>query len=539
MNVNMPCIRQIRDSEQIFTRFQEYEELLAERSICSRIFSKDVSIWSESGVSPIPSDRCLDWTDSFQRSLPTVTEVPQLSKQVDTVVLIGMGGASLAVRVYAEVCCSETRRTLRILDSTSPDFLAKALQQPESKDNYYVVSSKSGNTVETLDIARTVFERVGCPSQFSVLTDPCTGKLREWAKDNDITSFVSDSYVPGRFSALSSLGLIPIKILGIDLSPLQELIDDHVGMMKISDSSYGIETRQLAAAMACAATEPGSRMLLSANANLLPALQWIEQIVGESLGKSGHGVLPVIQVPMSKETDNDELQVCLCTEQTESALIFQTRLSNISQLARMFLTFETAISMAAYLISVNPFDQPDVEHSKQIVSDSLDSDNNRSRPITDQEIGVNRSADSVQKIQEAILKLESSIGIHDYVALLAYVSPTAENEQMLSEIAKNLKAIIGRSVVQNFGPQYLHSTGQFHKGGPATGNFLIIQTDQDADIDVARQSYTFGRLMELQASVDTEVLRELGRPVYQFRVMQPVTKSLQNLAEAIRSVGRI
>ena len=539
MNVNMPCIRQIRDSEQNFPRFREYEELLAERSICSRIFSKDVSIWSDSGVSPTPSDRCLDWTDSFQRSLPTVTEVPQLPKQVDTVVLIGMGGASLAVRVYAEVCCSETRRTLRILDSTSPDFLAKALQQPESKNNYYVVSSKSGNTVETLDIARTVFERVGCPSQFSVLTDPSTGKLREWAKDNDITSYVSESYVPGRFSALSSLGLIPVKILGIDLSPLQDVIDDHVAMMKISDSNYGIETRQLAAAMACAATEPGSRILLSANANLLPALQWIEQIVGESLGKSGHGVLPVIQVPMSNEIDNDELQVYLCTEQTESALIFQTRLSNISQLARMFLTFETAISMAAYLISVNPFDQPDVERSKQIVLNFLDSDNNRPGLITDQEIKVNRSADSVQKIQEAILKLESSIRIHDYVALLAFVSPTAENEQMLSEIAKNLKAVIGRSVVQNFGPQYLHSTGQFHKGGPATGNFLIVKSDQDEDIDVARQSYTFGRLMELQASVDAEVLRKLGRPVYQFRVMQPVAKSLQNLAEAIRSIVRI
>ena len=535
----MPCIRQIRDSEQIFPRFREYEELLVEGSICSRIFSKDVSIWRESGVSPTPSDRCLDWTDSFHRSLPTVIEVPQLPKHVDTIALIGMGGASLAVRVYAEVCCSETRRTLRILDSTSPDFLAKALQQPESKNKYYVVSSKSGNTVETLNIARTVFERVGCPSQFSVLTDPSTGKLREWAKDNDITSYVSDSYVPGRFSALSSLGLIPVKILGIDLSPLQDVLDDHVAMMKISDSNYGIETRQLAAAMACAATEPGSRMLLSANANLLPALQWIEQIVGESLGKSGHGVLPVIQVPTSNETGNDELQVCFCTEQTESALIFQTRLSNISQLVRMFLTFETAISMAAYLISVNPFDQPDVERSKQIVSNSLDSDNNRPGPITDQEIKVNRSADSVQKIQEAILKLESSIGIHDYVALLAFASPTAENEQILSEIAKNLKAVIGRSVVQNFGPQYLHSTGQFHKGGPATGNFLIIKTDQDADIDVARQSYTFGRLMELQASVDAEVLRELDRPVYQFRVMQPVTKSLQYLAEAIRSIGRI
>lgn len=137
------------------------------------------------------------------------------------------------------------------------------------------------------------------------------------------------------------------------------------------------------------------------------------------------------------------------------------------------------------------------------------------------------------------MKLESSIGIHDYVALLAFVSPTAENERMLSEIAKNLKAVIGRSVVQNFGPQYLHSTGQFHKGGPATGNFLIVKSDQDEDIDVARQSYTFGRLMELQASVDTEVLHKLGRPVYQFRIKQPVTKSLQYLAEAIRSLGRI
>ncbi len=539
MNLNMPCIRQIRDSEQIFPRFREYEELLTERSICSRIFSKDVSIWSESGVSPTPSNRCLDWTDSFQRSLPTIIEVPQLPKQVDTVVLIGMGGASLAVRVYAEVCRSDTRRTLRVLDSTSPDFLAKALQQPESKNNYYVVSSKSGNTIETLDIARTVYERVGCPSQFSVLTDPSTSKLREWAKDNEITSYESDSFVPGRFCALSSLALIPVKKLGIDLSPLQDVLDDHVAMMKKSDSNYGIEARQLAAAMACAATEPGSRMLLSTNAHQLPALQWIEQIVGESLGKSGHGVLPVIQIPTSNETDNDELQVCLCTEKSESALIFQTRLSNISQLARMFFTFETAISMAAYLISVNPFDQPDVERSKQIVSDSLDSDNNRPGAITDQKIKVNRSTDSVQKIQEAIMKLESSIGIHDYVALLAFVSPTAENERMLSEIAKNLKAVIGRSVVQNFGPQYLHSTGQFHKGGPATGNFLIVKSDQDEDIDVARQSYTFGRLMELQTSVDTEVLHKLGRPVYQFRIKQPVTKSLQYLAEAIRSLGRI
>lgn len=533
MDMDMPWEERLRQFDQIFDRYENHREILNDRDIRSGIFSRDAGIWHGIIESSESADHCMDWTDSFSRSMSLVSQAANPSNDPATVVLIGTGGASLAAKAYASAI-APTDRKLQVVDSTSPDFLGRIIDQPQTSERYHIIASKSGGTVETLDIARSFFELAGRSDNFCAVTDPVANPLRNWAKDNGIPTYPSDPFVPGRYSSLSTLGLLPLKFLGYDLRRIHSEYRKTIESVSDRRSKMSFQVNQTAAVLAALAMETGSRLVLSANLNLLPVLQWTEQIVAESLGKSGFGTLPVIEIRQTDDLPGDQLQVRMQISNSQLGSVIDGRLNDQSRVIRYFLFWQTVVSMTGYLLGINPFDQPNVELSKREVRKSLARQNFDVSMI--RESGgdaIDGSARSVEAVRAVLQQITDTADRHDYIGLLAFMEPDTELFELMYRWTRKSSERTGLTAVFGFGPQYLHSTGQFHKGGPKTGHYIVIGVEGNRDIEVCGRAYTFGSLFKTQLDADAEVLRQTGRPVHRFEVRQPVTENLRTMLEQL------
>ena len=533
MNVIMPWTNKVREFGSIVNRYESYRKILAERDIRFRLLQKDASIWLDIIEPPESGSHCMDWTDSLRRSLPIVTEVSRLSGDSGTLVLIGTGGAILSAKAYSSVLGYEASTRLQIVDSPSPEFLRAFLEDPASPNKFYVIASKSGGTVETLDIARSLFERVRTPDRFCVITDPESNALRIWAEANAISVYSSDPFVPGRYSAVSTLGLLPLILLGHELQEIQSGYDEFVEDSSNNESSVSVHADETAAILATLASESSSRVLLAAELQLLPILQWVEQIVSESLGKSELGILPVIELFQSEESPGNRLQVRAISENTEVCSIFDNELNDLRQTAQFFMFWQTVISMTGYLLNINPFNQPNVEGSKRKVLTALRMKDKKTEFIQDPVKAVTVTAESANAIRSILQHIRENSQTHDYICLLAFTKPGSEMLDLLTRLKVRSGEVTGLTAVLNFGPQYLHSTGQFHKGGPRTGHYLIIGFEENVDFAVCDRPYTFGELVNTQLYVDLKVLRQSGRPVHHIELKQPVAGNLREILELL------
>ena len=524
---------QIRKFDQLFDRFEHCNAILIDRDIRSRIFSKDASIWHDIVESTESADHCMDWTDSLKQSLSVVSSVQSPSRSPESVLLIGTGGASLAAKAYARVFQNTNETNLQVVDSTSPDYLREIFDDMVDSERCCIVASKSGGTIETLDIARSLFDRVGCPDRFLAVTDPAPSPLRNWAEENAIAVHPSDPFVPGRYSSLSTLGLFPLKILGYDLQQIRCAYHEFIENISDGESSISLQANQTAALLAVFASEPGSRLVLSAGLNLLPVLQWTEQIVSESLGKSGFGILPLVEPHVTDDLPSDRVQVRIQVAESEVVLIIDEQLKDSRQIVRYFLLWQTVIAMTGYLLGMNPFDQPNVELSKRRVLDALSHSKGDVSSNQDSGYTMDESEQSAETLRKILQQIRNSAQRHDYIAILAFLKPDMESFELMTRWMKRASELTGLTAVFNFGPQYLHSTGQFHKGGPETGHYILVGVDESSDIQVCERPYTFGTLFKTQLCADMEVLRQSGRPVHYIRVQQPVSENLHKVLEIL------
>ncbi len=465
--------------------------------------------------------------------MPIVSDAPKLSSEHGTLVLIGTGGASLSAKSYSSVLGPEAGKRLQVVDSTSPQFLRSILEGAASPSKFYAVASKSGGTIETLDIARTLFECVRAPDRFCVVTDPEPNSLRIWAEDNAISVFSSDPYVPGRYSALSVLGLLPLNLLGHDLQEIQSGHDQFVQEVSNDRSHVSQQVDETAAILAALASDSSSRIMLAAEVHLLPVLQWIEQIVSESLGKSGLGILPVVEIVQSEGSPSNRLQVRATSENIEVCSIFDHQLNTLQQTAKLFMFWQTVISITGYLLDIDPFNQPNVEQSKLNVLTALRAKDMEAENIQGSDIAVEETEKSVNAVRSILRHVREHAQKHDYICLLAFTEPSSEMFDTLTRLKVRSGELTGLTAVLNFGPQYLHSTGQLHKGGPGTGHYLIIGVEESVDFAVCDRTYTFGELFNTQLRADLEVLRESGRPVHSMKLRQPVSESLREILELL------
>jgi len=521
---------------------------LVEEKIATRIFAKDHTLWGPDAESE--SAIRLGWVEAATVSQALVGDILELrdslrAEGVSRIVLCGMGGSSLAPEVIAGTAGVE----LTVLDSTDPEQVSAALAD-RLEETAIVVSSKSGSTVET-DSQRRVFEKaftdagIDAKSRIIIVTDPGSPLDKASREAGYRAVFNADPNVGGRFSALTAFGLVPCGLAGVDIQAFLDEAEEAAEILN-EDSADNIG---LALGIALGGTNPLRNKIVIAEdgSGIVGFADWAEQLIAESTGKLGTGVLPVVAGPESPEALNgaeDVLVVRLVGADADVELR-ENEVAIAGGLPSQMFVWEFATAVAGRLLGINPFDQPDVEAAKVAARGLLDA---RPEPtpaaFTDGVVEV-RGGDwlgSAATVAEAVQALLDQLGADGYLSVQAYLDRISYAP--LEGIRDELAAVSGRPVTFGWGPRFLHSTGQFHKGGPAIGVFLQVTAAASTDLEIPERPFTFGQLIAAQASGDAQVLEGHGRPVLRLHLteraagvaqLQDVVAALAGQASALES----
>jgi glucose-6-phosphate isomerase len=493
-------------------------QLIADK-VASRIAAKDFTLWGKDAESE--SSIRLGWVTSATHSQSVIADILALrdefrAKGVTRFVLCGMGGSSLAPEVITGTAGVE----LVVLDSTNADQVGAALAGDLQK-TAIIVSSKSGSTVET-DSQKRIFEKaftdagIDKTDRIVIVTDPGS-PMEAAAKADGYRIFNADPNVGGRYSALTAFGLVPSGLAGVDI---QALLDsaNSVADLLASDSPEN-PALVLGAALGATPGEYGLRDkigIVTDGTSIVGFGDWAEQLIAESTGKLGKGVLPVVLGTEAAELRSglaDLLTIRLVADATAAR---GDEVAVSGDLGAQFLLWEYATVIASRLIGINPFDQPDVESAK-IAARAMLTDRPEIEAPLFSENGVEVRAASLSlggasNLTEALKSLFKSLDTDSgYVSVQAYLDRTsvAEAAELRDAIANKTR----RPVTFGWAPRFLHSTGQYHKGGPAQGIYLQIVSAAKTDIAVPGREFTFGELIASQAAGDAKVLADHGRPV--------------------------
>ena len=489
----------------------------------SRLWAADSTLWAPA-AEPEASIR-LGWVSSPERWRPLVGELETLRRELQSlgmtrVILCGMGGSSLAPEVMAQSADAD----VHIVDSTHPDELAPLVDRDLSQC-VVVVSSKSGGTLET-DSQRRVFEQalrdqgLDPRERMVIVTDP-DSPLHQQAQEAGYRVFLGDATIGGRFSALSPFGLVPAALAGIDIDTLlTEATSAHDALCRDELNNPGL---MLGAALA--ASHPERNKILLGSFPGLPGLgDWIEQLVAESTGKEGRGLLPVVDSHLRGSADG----LVVSGEPEHSDIAVE------ATLGEHFLLWEFATAFACQLIGVNPFDQPNVESAKIAAKALLDDPPTaprEEREIAGVSVWSNQALpETVNDLAGLVRQWKRLLGARSYGALCIF------GERSLSArwgaVREALEADLQRPITLGFGPRFLHSTGQLHKGGPAEGVFLQIIQTPSAELTISGRDFTLGTLLLAQAHGDARVLAGAHMPVMSITATRD---QLEALWEALRA----
>ncbi|MFM7029562.1 MAG: glucose-6-phosphate isomerase [Micrococcales bacterium] len=499
----------------------EFVPVLVADKVASRVAAKDFTLWGKDAEAE--SSIRLGWVGSAFDSAPLVEPILALraefaAKGVNRFVLCGMGGSSLAPEVITRTAGVE----LVVLDSTDPDQINEALSGDLAR-TAVVVSSKSGSTVETDSQKRTfekAFADAGLPvaDRIVVVTDPGS-PMEAAAKADGYRVFNADPTVGGRYSALTAFGLVPSGLAGADIAGLLDEAQRTAELLA-SDTAEN-PGLILGAAMARTALAAGNGYrdkvgIITDGTAIVGFGDWAEQLIAESTGKIGKGVLPVVLEPNSHEVSNkptDMLQVRVVADATAA---HGDEVSVSGPLGAQFLLWEYATVVASRLLELNPFDQPDVESAKVAARAMLsEGTGTASAPLfVDNGIEVrahNLDLSGVDTVKGAIAALFGQLAADGYVSVQAYLDRTSIPGAY--GLREAVASATDRPTTFGWGPRFLHSTGQYHKGGPRQGVFLQLVAKGEADLAVPGREFTFGELIASQAAGDASVLGALPRPV--------------------------
>ena len=507
--------------------------------VASGITAGDPSLWGPDAEAE--ASKRLGWVDAVSVSRPLVPEIEALraelvAKGVTRVVLAGMGGSSLAPEVIAQTAGVP----LVILDSTAPGQVLAALDgDAESgglEQTVLVVSSKSGSTVETDSAKRTfeaAFRDLGIDplERIVVVTDPGS-PLDASARADGYRVFNADPTVGGRYSALTAFGLVPTGLAGVDIG---ELLDEaDATLLEVAIDSPDNPSLVLAAAIAGGDPRRDKLGLVTDGTHIVGLPDWIEQLVAESTGKNGTGILPVVLLPVSPELDSKpaDLQIVRIVDEANEFHLFEHHEGEVlisGSLGAQLVVWEYATAIAGRMLGIDPFDQPDVESAKIATRGLLDARPEPTAPaftvdgvevrVSDPELAA---SGTIAGVLDALWSRLSDDG---YVSVQAYVDRLRLPQ--LVGIRELVAADSGRPATFGWGPRFLHSTGQYHKGGPPNGVFLQILEQTDVDLEIPGRPFTFGQLIQAQAAGDASVLADgHGRPVVTLTLTDPQAEVL-------------
>ncbi|GAA1339128.1 glucose-6-phosphate isomerase [Arthrobacter roseus] len=519
-----------------------YVPKLVEDSVASRIMAKDATLWGPE-TEPEASKR-LDWVDLARSSRPLVQEIIDLRESfavegVDRFVLAGMGGSSLA----PELITSTVGVPLTVLDSTDPEQVHAALEGGLQR-TAMIVSSKSGSTLETdsqLRIFAEAFADAGiaAPSRIVVVTDAGSALDNQAREDGYRRVFNANPNVGGRYSALTAFGLVPSGLAGADLG---QLLDDAEEAARIlaEDSAENMGLR-LGAALGGTNPLRDKIVIVDESSGLNGFASWAEQLIAESTGKAGTGLLPVVAehgAPETLDPDHDIQLVRLISPEAEAAPN-GAEVWVAGSLGGQLLLWEFATVVAGRILGINPFDQPDVEAAKKAARGLLDQEPQPSPAVaTFGDIEVRGTEDIThdpQSLDAALESLFSTLGPDGYLSIQAYLNREADH---LGPIRSQLSRVTGRPVTFGWGPRFLHSTGQFHKGGPSVGVFLQITAETTSDLKIPGREFSFGDLIAAQAAGDAQVLAEHDRPVLRLHLLDR-SRGLAQLQSAVTRISDV
>jgi glucose-6-phosphate isomerase len=504
---------------------------LVDDRVASRIADQDPTLWGPEAVDE--SSKRLGWVALADTSRPLVESIVELRDElnaqgVDRVVLCGMGGSSLA----PEVITATAGVDLVTLDSTDPGQVRDAVT--ELGRTVVVVSSKSGSTVET-DSHRRVFEKafadagIDATGRIVVVTDPGS-PLEASATEAGYRVFRADPSVGGRYSALTAFGLVPSGLAGADIS---ELLDEASAVSDLlADDSEGNPALMLGAALGGTSPLRDKLAFVDLGSGIPGFADWAEQLIAESTGKNGTGLLPVVTsgpaAPESRWPAHDVLVSRLLPPGEDDETVVPTAegtaaaVSVAGRLGAQLLLWEYATAIAGRLLGINPFDQPDVESAKIAARGLLDARPEPTPPLAvDGAVEIRASAgllpdgllagEGGTTLRDAVAALLEALPADGYLAVMAYLD--RHRDAALAGVREPLAMRAERPVTFGWGPRFLHSTGQYHKGGPATGVYLQVTGEPGEDLEVPGRPFTFGQLVTAQAAGDAQVLEGHGRPV--------------------------
>ncbi len=497
--------------------------------VTRRLRERDRTLWAPPGT-PEVADR-LGWLDIAERMLGELGELEAFAEQISReqythVMLLGMGGSSLAPEVLRRSFHHRPDRpALHVLDSTDAATIRAVQGEVDLEHTLFLVSSKSGGTIEPLSLFAHFWSLVGDGRSFVAITDPGSGLEQLASEQGFRRTFHGDPNIGGRYSALSAFGIVPAVLMGVDAAPLLTGAQEAWNTIVEDRTASATHTAAvwLGAALSALA-QNGRDKLTFVIAQSLPGLGlWLEQLVAESTGKRGTGILPVAEEPLGEPGDygpdrvlaylpdvsapDPELDARVQAVADAGHPLITVPTRGPVDLGRVFMLAELAVAVAGWGLRINPFDQPNVQQAKDATKRVLVEYEAR------HELPVPADAD-----EAALRSLLLGGGPPEYVALMAYLQPSAEMDAAVAELRTVVRGTTKATTTFGYGPRFLHSTGQFHKGGPRTGRFLQLVHDGPEDVEIPGAPYTFTTLKHAQAIGDLQTLRELGRPAERVRL---------------------
>jgi len=500
----------------------------------SRLGAGDSTLWGPDAESEAAIR--LGWVHASSHSRPLIDEIIELrdefrARGLNRVVLCGMGGSSLA----PEVITRTEGVPLVVLDATHPTQVSRVVET-DLEQTVVVVSSKSGSTAET-DSQKRAFEAAFAAagidplSRIVIVTDPGS-PLDVASRDAGYRVFNADPNVGGRYSALTAFGLVPSGLAGVDISAL--LDDADAALPALLDDANSNPGLILGAAISGTLPRRDKMGILSSNSSIVGIGDWIEQLVAESTGKNHTGVLPVVLEPRAADLGAQDLLPVHIVD--DAAVATSDSVTVAGPLGAQLLVWEVATAVAGHILGINPFDQPDVESAKIAARAFLDG---TPEPITPfavdgtVEISAVGYSPTESTVLGAVRELLNQLAHDGYVSIHVYAD--RESGSGLESVRDVIAAATGgRPTTFGWGPRFLHSTGQYHKGGPAQGVFVQIIERASVDLEVPGRPFTFGVLMAAQARGDAAVLADHGRPVLTLAV-----DGFANLADLVSVLRRL
>lgn len=542
---------------RVDARLREWQQ----SGFARRLWSKDHTLWSPVPV-PELTDR-LGWLDLPETMAAELDGLTAFAAEIKTagmrhVVLLGMGGSSLAPEVFQRTFGNAAGYPeLIVLDSTHPGAVRAVDARIDLRRALFLVSSKSGTTTETLSLFRHFWQRTQGLSDrpgehFVAITDPGTPLVRLAGERAFRRVFLAPADVGGRYSALTVFGLVPAALIGVDVRGVLERarrMSAACGPSVPSHENPGLTLGAILGEMALAGRD---KLTLLTSPSLASLPSWIEQLVAESTGKDGTGIVPIVEEPAGPPDacGDDRVFVHLRLERDAGGAIgtldaqvtalesaghpvVRIALRDTADLGAEFFRWEVATAAAGAVLAIHPFNQPDVQLAKDLAQQAMAKASASGARPTAQDAAGEVSAAEPAALAGALAAWRAQVRPGDYVGLQAYLAPSAHTDEGLRRVRAILRDRLRAATTVGYGPRFLHSTGQLHKGGPDTGVFLQIVDEPADDLAVPETTYTFGALIKAQGLGDLEALRQRGRRVLRINLGRDTAGGLIRLAHIL------